>query len=670
MNLEVDSERLALASKAVRAEVLAERTSAGCWTGELSSSPFATAAAVSALVIAHRRRSKNPLLEMSSDERSFEQVVQGDLSELLVESVQWLGRQQNPDGGWGDCLGARSNIAATMLVQAAFRLTGIPGKFTDLMARADDYVAAAGGAAGLRRHCGKDKPLLAAIMTNCALADVVSWHQVPTLQFEVPCLAKRWHSELQAFSDRLATPIVLGVGRAKFHHDPPVNPISRLLRRSLREKSLMILEQLQAADDSFLASVPITAFVIMSIGSIGCQDHSIVRRGIEFLLSAVRADSSWSISPNLAVTNTALAINCLTAPPATAHNWQLGAIEHNNDHDDSLISERCLDWLIGCQRREPNSVTEVPEGGWSVSDSIGSLPNTVATSQVLSVLARLHRNIESAQRERIDRVVGRGIAWLLNLQNENGGWPTFYRGEAFLQFDHGGIDATAEVLRSLASWQRVWRETPRDAAQRRPFGIEERMPHAIENGFRFLESQQREDGSLIPLWFGNEHQPSETNPVIGTAQVLLTCAELHRKDSKLAQRAARWLVTAQHTNGGWGPPRAPINYSGAEGEGLRGKRANEASAQFCSIAESALAISGLLTVADFDASFSRAAARGLHWLIDAIEHDNIRRPAIIGFYLSKLWYHERLYPLVFAAGALTRALRGMTVRAPAISHIG
>ena len=289
MNLEVDAERLTLAHKAMRAELLSERAAAGNWVGQLGGSPFATAAAVSALVAAHRRDSKDELRAgAGGDGRVSEQVIQGDLSELLLESVHWLGRHQNPDGGWGDCVGARSNIAATMLVQAAFRLTGIPGKYADLMVRADDFVAAKDGVAGLRRRLGRNKSLLAAILANCALAGMVPWRQVPTLQFELICLPYYWRRDLQVLAARYATPIVLAVGRAKFHHDPPKNPISRLLRRSTRAKSLAALEHLQAADDSFLASMPLTAFVVMSLSSIGCQEHSVVGRGIEFLLSSVR----------------------------------------------------------------------------------------------------------------------------------------------------------------------------------------------------------------------------------------------------------------------------------------------------------------------------------------------------------------------------------------------
>src|SRR5688572_2209286 len=52
MNLQVDVERLQLAQKAVRAELLTERAAGGHWVGYVASSPFATAAAISALVAA------------------------------------------------------------------------------------------------------------------------------------------------------------------------------------------------------------------------------------------------------------------------------------------------------------------------------------------------------------------------------------------------------------------------------------------------------------------------------------------------------------------------------------------------------------------------------------------------------------------------------------------
>lgn len=693
MNLEVDVERLSLAHKSVRAELLGERAADGHWAGHIGSSPFATAAAVSALVVAHHRDSQHALKESDAgDGQAIEQVVQFDLSELLLQSVHWLARQQNPDGGWSDCEGARSNIAATMMVQAAFRLTGIPAKYADLMARADDYVEAKGGVAALRRHCNGDKTLLAAIMANCALAGMVTWRQVPTLQLELACLPTRWRRNIQVFVPRYTRPVVLAVGRAKFHHDPPKNPIWRLWRQSIWRRSLTLLEQLQAADDSFLASVPLTAFIVMSLGSVGCQKHSTVERGIEFLLSSVRADSSWSNTPNRAVSNSALALNSL------ASEWQQEAhgsteddshreyAEHSfadiaaesHSHDAHLphagnsapLNEDGVKWLLDQQRNEPNTLTEVSAGGWASSDAPGALPNTSATASVLLALIRSHAHAADAQRERIEQAVGRGVVWLLELQNEDGGWATFYRDDALLRRDESATDVTAQALGALAAWRRDWRTDTRKETKRRWSFIDERAARAIENGWKYLESHQQDDGSFIPLWFGNEHQAHETNPVYGTAQVLLASAESGRAGTNVSQRAICWLLASQHSNGGWGSPRVPVDYSGAETDNSRTWRENDTMAKFCTVEETSLAISALLAVADSNQPVSHAVSRGLNWLAAAVEQDAHRRPAIIGFSLAKLWYHERLYPLAFAAGALSRAVRSMGVQTPAASHVG
>jgi squalene-hopene/tetraprenyl-beta-curcumene cyclase len=47
--------------------------------------------------------------------------------------------------------------------------------------------------------------------------------------------------------------------------------------------------------------------------------------------------------------------------------------------------------------------------------------------------------------------------------------------------------------------------------------------------------------------------------------------------------------------------------------------------------------------------------RGLNWLATRVEGGQHTQPSPIGFYFARLWYYERLYPLTFAASALTRA---------------
>jgi squalene-hopene/tetraprenyl-beta-curcumene cyclase len=198
----------------------------------------------------------------------------------------------------------------------------------------------------------------------------------------------------------------------------------------------------------------------------------------------------------------------------------------------------------------------------------------------------------------------------------------------------------------------------------------QRIDAAIERGWNYLESVQREDGGFIPLWYGNEFQPGDQNPVVGTAQVLLMCHELSRSDWGMANRAARWLLSSQHAGGGWGPPRAPVDYSGAEKDGFRAWRANEALAKSSSVEETALAVDALIPLAGASQPVAKAVSAGLTWLVNAIEQDAHRHPTAIGFSPSRIWYHERLYPLAFAETALSRALHALALVRPAATHVG
>jgi squalene-hopene/tetraprenyl-beta-curcumene cyclase len=52
-----------------------------------------------------------------------------------------------------------------------------------------------------------------------------------------------------------------------------------------------------------------------------------------------------------------------------------------------------------------------------------------------------------------------------------------------------------------------------------------------------------------------------------------------------------------------------------------------------------------------------AIIRGVEFLLGSVDDGRHRVPWPIGFYFAKLWYHERLYPLIFAATALGKYLR-------------
>ena len=82
-----------------------------------------------------------------------------------------------------------------------------------------------------------------------------------------------------------------------------------------------------------------------------------------------------------------------------------------------------------------------------------------------------------------------------------------------------------------------------------------------------------------------------------------------------------------------------------------------------SIEETALAVEILCA----DPASHSAALRGLTWLMDRVEDGRWREPTPIGFYFAKLWYFERLYPLIFTAAAL-RAARSLVPSLPGKSQ--
>ena len=71
-----------------------------------------------------------------------------------------------------------------------------------------------------------------------------------------------------------------------------------------------------------------------------------------------------------------------------------------------------------------------------------------------------------------------------------------------------------------------------------------------------------------------------------------------------------------------------------------------------SVEETALALEAI--AGDFGHCVLDAREKGKNWLIEAIEMGQLDDPSPIGFYFAKLWYHERLYPVIFSVAALNR----------------
>ena len=244
-----------------------------------------------------------------------------------------------------------------------------------------------------------------------------------------------------------------------------------------------------------------------------------------------------------------------------------------------------------------------------------------------------------AKREAILPAAASGLRWLLDLQNADGGWPTFCRGWGSMPFDRSGSDLTAHALRALVAWRTAVVQDD-DLSQLAREELDTRIGKAIESGLRYLAAAQHPQGFWVPLWFGNQYRVEKDNPVYGTAKVLLALRDLGRLDGSAAASGLDWLASVQHAEGSWGGGECDLEKPDRQ----------------ASVEETALAVEALLGCGRAQ-SHEKAALKGLTWLIDTVEANRHQESSPIVFYFAKLWYYERLYLLIMTVSALGQATR-------------
>ena len=588
----INPHRLRLAYLTARDALLKERVPEGHWVGELSTSALSTATAVMALHLV------NP----------FEH------RELINDSLQWLSVNQNADGGWGDTVKSVSNISTTMLCRAAFAMTGGEKEYSTTIDAVEAWLTEVAGptperrAEAIRRRYGKDRTFSVPILMSCALAGLVKRDEVPRLPFELACLPQSWYRFAKLPVVSYALPALIAIGQCVHAHRRSRNPLRNAVRFLARGLSLKVLRRIQPTSGGYLEATPLTSFVTMALASIrrrrSSSENQVMAEGVRFIVDSVRPDGSWPIDTDLATWVTTLGVNALAAA---------GDLE-SLDTKDAI-----RDWLLKQQYKERHIYTGAAPGGWAWTDLPGGVPDCDDTPGAVLALDALEttapRSTHPDQRQ--------ARQFMVHLQNRDGGMPTFCRGWGTLPFDRSGSDLTAHALRAMnLDIHGSSTDDPRCAASSRK---------VVGNAWKYLQTQQRPDGSWLPLWFGNQHAPDDINPVYGTARVLAAYRDLQMQATPECQRGLKYLLSVQNADGGWG------------------------GAKDCpsSVEETALAVEVLLDLVNPDVKAQ--IERGILWLIEAVESGRFRDASPIGFYFAKLWYYEKLYPIIFTVAALGRA---------------
>ena len=239
----------------------------------------------------------------------------------------------------------------------------------------------------------------------------------------------------------------------------------------------------------------------------------------------------------------------------------------------------------------------------------------------------------------IIQAVTAGMKWLIGLQNHDGGIPTFCRGWSALPFDRSAPDITAHTVAAMGAW-----------FYDLPAGLQKQVDKSIKKSLAYLQRIQREDGSWVPLWFGNQSAPNHENPVYGTSRVLSGLSRLPKKFSAayvpMIQKGGQWLLSIQNRDGGWGGAESvgstveetALSVDALTGLLPKGTRTNTGKTKFSVNSE----------------ALQSTISRGVSWLIENTKAGTSVNPSAIGLYFARLWYYEQLYPVIFTISALQK----------------
>ncbi|HEX3509505.1 MAG TPA: squalene--hopene cyclase [Solirubrobacteraceae bacterium] len=588
-------------------------------------------------------------------------------------SAAWIRSQQREDGTWANYHGAPGDVSTTIEAYWALRLAGDGPREPHMLAAAD-FIRSAGGMARAR------------VFTHLwlALFGLWSWDEVPALPTEI-ALLPRWvplnvydfacwaRQTIVALSivkaHRPARPLPFDLQELMADERTPAERAAPGRRASLRGRALTVLDQIakryerhpfpplrrlalaraerwvvrrQEADGSWGGIQPPWVYSLMALELQGYPlDHPLVRRGIEGIdtfmvededdrhgVGAPAGASRRLEACQSPVWDTALAMVALSDAGVPGEDPALAA------GASWLLGEEVLirgDWAQARPALAP--------GGWAFEFENVNYPDVDDTAEVVLALLRLPGAAGVAGRlaaasdgggeaRALRAAIDRGVAWLIGMQSEGGGWGAFdadntrslVRELPFLDFgeviDEPSADVTAHALEMLGA-----------------LGMGG-SPPAVD-GRRWLLGQQEADGSWYGRW--------GVNHVYGTGAAVPALIAVGVDPAEPAiRRAVRWIERHQNTDGGWGED--PRSYDDPAWVG-RG----ESTASQTAWALLALHAAG---------ERGRAVERGVDWLVSHQRADGgWDEPQYTGTgFPSDYYINYHLYRISFPLMALGRCL--------------
>ena len=529
-------------------------------------------------------------------------------SEKVLKLANYIRKKQLADGGWNIFEGGPSELNASVKAYVALRLAGDSATAPHIVL-AKEKVIELGGIEATNSY----------VRFYLAMVGAIDWGIVPSIPPELMLLPE-WVPiniyEMSSWTRGIVIPLSIIYGNKPDWHLPEGVTVNELFKtkgekphsfdwdkriiswrnvflaldravkvyersrwKPFRKFALSLarkwmLERLERTEGlaTIYPAMMNSIYALLAEGK--DQDDPLVTREIKFLARyEIEEDDTIRVQPCISpVWDTAIAMVSLEEAGVDPAHPALVAAER------WVVSNQILgpgDWQVKNQNAEP--------GGWAFEFRNDYYPDVDDTAFVLMALGR----VDDPDSDRLRNSMRRGLAWLVSMQNADGGWGAFDH-ENDLQFlnhipfaDHNAMldpstaDVTARTVECLGQ-----------------MGWSTNHP-VIQRARAFIRHEQTPDGS----WFGRWG----VNYVYGTSGVLRALETIGLSKQPDCQRAADWLRSVQNADGGFG--ESVLSYYDPA---LKGKGKSTAS-------QTAWGLIGLLaTSGPDDPSVERAVA----WLLE------------------------------------------------------
>lgn len=571
-----------------------ERNKNGYWDGQLSSSALAGAVSIVALKI-------------TGDPGYHDQIKKG---------LQWLLSNQNPGGGYGDSPSSQSNVSTSLLCYGAIFFcrqynttsnTALKGIVAYL--ESNNIFLNKNVEERILEYYGRDLTFSVPILALLAICGVTkNFNKIPTLPFELSLFPSAWFRFLNLQVVSYALPALIGVGIAVFKNKKQRNFIYKAIRKMSIKPALNKLHSITPESGGFLEAIPLTAFVGMCLIYCGYGNSQVVKKGVTFLKEKQRDDGSWPIDTDLSTWVTTLSIKAYGASI--------------NDFFTKEEIHTLREHLLSIQYHQKHPFNNALPGGWGWTKYGGSVPDADDTSGAIISLLQIYQGTENE-----NKAITKACKWLINLQNKDGGIPTFCKGWGKLPFDSSCADLSGHAFLAVTKSMAILGNYITGKEKRS-------LKRFLEKLSTYLMKNQFPGGKWLPLWFGNQNHPKKHNPVYGTAKVCsylndalayLDDITLKKHTNKQVQKAQVFLIKNQNQDGSWGGQK-----------GLPG-----------SFEETAISIRALCNKAN------QPVEKGMEWIVKEKAKNGIYATPI-GLYFASLWYDEKLYPIIYSLEAMEK----------------